>query len=147
MTMHTAKRAGGPPPEDARRSSPWSAVARAAKAEPGEWFEVDGVHATSVATYLRREWDLEVRPVNGHDTEVNGKTVRRCTIWVMAPVVGEASIPPHTDTDEPATGEGSGESEPEAYTSDIDPEAPEPDPDEDDGWADAVVNPDEIPVA
>lgn len=104
--MHTAVKASGPPPEPTReRVSPWASVAKDCREAPNEWFTAAGEHAPSVATYLRREWGLEVRTVDKRMVQVGDKEAERCTLWIRWTLSSQA----YADQLAAAREEGGGE--------------------------------------
>lgn len=148
--MHTAQKAAGPPPAPERnRTSPWAAVALTCKEDPGEWYRADGKHAPSVATYLRREWGLEVRTVDKRKETQGDKEVERCTLWLRWTAESQAHADElerqrqaengGSEAQEPTTGEGTGESEPTeaAWATD----------DDETDWEGAIANPDPASIS
>lgn len=155
--MHTVTKAAGPPPTVQRqRVSPWATSALECKQNPGEWYTAAGEHAPSVATYLRREWGLEVRVVDKRSTTTDdGKEVERCTLWLRWTPESQAYSDRMAEARDGGDGGGNGDGPPEE-TSGVDrldadgnPESEagwdtSDDPDETD-WEGAVLNPSTLP--
>lgn len=147
--MHTAHKAAGPPPAPERnRTSPWAAVAQDCRNDPGEWYEAVGEHAPSVATYLRREWGLEIRTVNKHKVTQGDKEVERCSLWLRWTEESQAhadELERQRQADEDGEGENTQAEpspgvEPSATPDEPTPAAWATDDDETD-WEGAVANP------